>query len=196
MTQYIKGEIMLFIRTTDSSEIITKTGIISFDKNKRKGNVVKKFRINKEQTSQEDAISYFEEKLLIKMIPKNSQDLLEKHPIKLIETSNNNILIFQDLDCHAKFLVVDNDTGKIKTVAFDDLIAQEDTILCYSPEDQEWYFDDVESIFIMFSDGEFDDGNSEAIKSGVEADEFENMELSKYIINSENGIIINNIFVS
>ena len=196
MTQYIKGEIMLFIRTTDSSEITTSNGIISFDKNKRKGNVVKKFRLNKEQTSQEDAVTFFDEELLIKMIPKNSQDLLKKHPMKLIETSNNNVLIFQDLDCHAKFLVVDNDTGKIKTVAFDDLIAQEDTILCYSPDDQEWYFDDVESIFIMFSDGEFDDANSEAIESGVEVDEFENMELSKYIINSENGIIINNIFVS
>jgi hypothetical protein len=185
---------MLFIRINDNAEIAGENEIINFTKEKRKGNIVKKFILNKKHEDTDDALEYFYEELITKMIPKKSMSLLENHPIKILTTSNENIIVFQDLDCKISFLTIDNFSGKIVPINFDDIIAQEDSILCYDGED--WYLDDVDSTFIFYYDGEFDDCELEDIESELEADEFENMDLSNYIINSENGgIIINNIYI-
>ena len=173
---------MLFLRTNDSVEIATNDGQITFNTHNRKGNEIIKFKLDN------GIISYFNELLITKMIPKKSINMLKYHPIKMILTDNQNVLAFQDLDCKVKFLVID-DTGKITQKEFDNL-TQDDSILCYDGED--WYIDDVESISVIYYDED-----KEVIDEELdEDDKFEDMELSNYIISSENGgIVINNIFV-
>ena len=187
---------MLFLRISDSSEIKSVDfDTIQFTKNKRKGNIVRKYVLEKEHENVDAAFRFFDDELVTRMIPKKSLGILKGHPIKVIVTQQGNILAFQDLDCKVHFLVIDPSTGRVEKKTFDDLIAQEDSIICDS--DGDWILDDVDSTFILYYDGEFDDdGEAEAIEDGIETDEFENMELSNYIINSENGgLIINNIYV-
>ena len=187
---------MLFLRISDSAEIKGKDEIIQFTKNKRKGNKIIKFTVTKDHENVDDAFKFFYEVLTTRMIPKKSLNILSEHPIKVVVTATGNVLAFQDLDCRINFLVLDDITGKVEKKTFDNLLAQEDSIIC--GDDGDWYLDDVDSTFVMYYDGEFDDdGEAEEIAEGIEDDEFVNMELSNYIISSENGgLIINNIFVT
>ena len=115
------------------------------------------------------------------MIPKKSSDALNDHPVKLIMTSNQNIFVFQDLDCKARFLTYNN--GTIEPKFFEEL-TNDESILCYDENTEDWYLDDVELLSISYiADLDLDDI------------EFKDIELSKYIIYSNNGIIVNNIFI-
>lgn len=167
---------MLFIRTNDSAKIQGESGEICFLEQNRKGNIVKKFSIANTE------LKYSFEVLETKMIPKKSISILDYHPIKLIMTSNQNILVFQDMDCKVKFLTLNE--GNIVTKTFEELSSNEDSILCYDGED--WYLDDIELLSVCYL-SEIEEYNSE---------EFKDIELSNYILYSENdGIIINNIFI-
>lgn len=168
---------MIFIRTNDASKITIESGDFSFYNSNRKGNIVKKFNIK------ENELDFFYDTLETKMIPKKSVDVLKSHPVKLLLTSGENIITFQDLDCKVSFLTM-GEEGKIIKKTFDELIPEED-ILCYNEQDQDWYLDQIELISMAYIEDDED-----------EDDEFKDIELSKYIITSDNGgIIINNIFV-
>lgn len=172
---------MLFIRTNDSAKIKSESGFVSFENQKRKGNIVKKFSLDKLKEAS-DEINYINEKLDTKMIPKNSLNIINHHPIKLILTSNQNILVFQDIDCKANFLTIKD--GDVQLKKFEDLNSNDDSVLCYDENADDWYIDDIELLSISY----LNDLNNYD-------EEFKDIELSKYILFSEYGIIINNIFV-
>lgn len=172
---------MLFIRTSDHAGIATHDGVIKFSKEKRKGNTAKKFYI------QNNEIVFIEEELLTRMIPKNSRFLLDENPIKIITTSIGNSLVFQDIDNSVSFLKINDETGIIEKVKFEDIVANEDAILCYD-ENSDWYIDDVESVLMIWGDT--------LNRHEIEDDFFNKIEhFSDYIINSENGMILNNILI-
>lgn len=172
---------MLFLRTNDSAKIKNESGFISFENQKRKGNIVKKFSLEKPKGIN-DEIYYLYQELQTKMIPKNSLNIINNHPIKLILTSNQNILVFQDIDCKAKFLTIKDENVQMKI--FEDLNSNDDNILCYDETIDDWYLDDIELLSISYLNelNNYDE-------------EFKDIKLSKYILYSEYGLIINNIFV-
>jgi len=174
---------MLFLRTNDDVNIITKDGTMCYNNNKRKGQQVLKFKINRED---EDKITFFEDELISRMIPKNAIHIFQDHPIKIVQTSSGNVIAFQDLDCKIHFLTLDPITGEIEKISFDEIDSNDDSILCYDEDSKDWYIDDVESIYVIYlNDEERDDT------------EFENMELSNYLISSDNGgIIVNQILIA
>ena len=167
---------MIFLRTNDSASFSCESGSFTFINNNRKGNIIKKFNLIN------DEISYYYDELNTKMIPKKSLDSFKTHPAKLILTQNQNVLVFQDLDCKINFLTFNN--GKIEKKKFEDLIPEEDAIICYDNDD--WYLDDIKIVSMAFLQDE----------ENKEDEEFKNIELSNYIlISNEGGMIINNIFI-
>ena len=72
---------MLFIRISDYADIYTFNKPFKFLNNKRKGNIVKKFIIDK---TIQGKIKIFEDELQSKMIPKKSINILKGHPIKTL----------------------------------------------------------------------------------------------------------------
>lgn len=195
---------MLFIRVSDAVEIKgIENEIIQFSNKKRKGQIVKKFSLDRD----ENEVKFFQEELTTKMIPAKLLKMMDERPIKILITQAGNILIFQDMDCRAHFLTQDPSSGKIKQVTFDELIPEEDSILCYDEEDNDWYLDDVDQVFMMHNID--DDEVSPLItflNSNLDIEELDDteiekdimdMELSNYIINSEGGgIIVNGILLT
>jgi hypothetical protein len=166
---------MIFLRTNDSASLTCDSGSFNFVNNNRKGNSIKKFNLV------DGEVSYYYEELNTKMIPKKSLDIFRTHPVKLILTQNQNILVFQDLDCKINFLTFNN--GKIIKKKFEDLIPEEDSIICYD-EQEDWYLDDIKIVSMAF------------LEEDIEDEEFKNIELSNYVlISNEGGMIINNIFI-
>lgn len=195
---------MLFIRVSDAVEIKgVNDKIIQFSNKKRKGQIVKKFLLNRD----ENEVKFFEEELTTKMIPAKLLDSMNERPIKILITQSGNILIFQDMDCRAHFLMQDPSSGKIKQITFDELIPEEDAILCYDEEDDDWYLDDVDQVFMLHNIDDDDEASPliSFLNSNIDVDteRFEDteidkdimdMELSNYIIHSEGGgIIVNGV---
>lgn len=184
---------MIFLRTNDSANITTESGSFNFLNNNRKGNIVKKFLLAEKDNLKEvlnsldlqsNPIHFFLEELQTKMIPKKSVENFKYHPVKLILTQNQNILVFQDFDCKISFLTFED--GEIIKKKFEDLIPEEDSILCYDDNSDDWYLDDIKIVSMAFLYNEEDE----------EDEEFKDIKLSNYIITNDNGgLIINNIFI-
>lgn len=173
---------------------MTLNGHISFVHNKRKGNKIVKFTVNYNNM----AIEYFEDQLITKMIPRSSYEFLINYPIKIITTFQGHALLYQDLGCSLKFLTLNDKTGKIVPIAFEDLTPQEDSIICQEESGRDkWYLDDVDSTFMLFyDDREFNNLKSAKIDTQDASDEFKKIELATYILASKHGgIILNNIMV-
>lgn len=185
---------MLFMRTYDDVEITTKDNkIISYSTHKRKGQKVLKFIINNEEQDNEKKISFFEDELICKMIPKKSLNILKTHPIKFITTDSGNIFAFQDIECKVHFLTINSIDGKIEKTTFDELDIN-DSIICYDNETGDWYLDDIDEFYIFY-DTEYLEEDTDELEVDMPDDEII-VNLSNYIINSENGgIICNRILV-
>lgn len=193
MIPFYKCEVkMLFIRISDYVDIYTFKKPFKFLNNKRKGNIVKKFIIDK---TIEDQIKFFEDDLQSKMIPKKSINILKSHPIKTLVLCDGKSISFQDIDCKVRFLII-NDAGEIEQVTFDEL-AVDDSIICYDDEGNEWYLNDIDLTSIVYMSDEYEEKiNDEDISDEEDDDFFDDVELSNYIICSDNGgIIINGIMV-
>ncbi len=180
---------MLFIRISDYADIYTFNKPFKFLNNKRKGNIVKKFIIDK---TIQGKIKIFEDELQSKMIPKKSINILKGHPIKTLVLCDGKTISFQDIDCKVRFIIV-NDEGEFEQVMFDEL-AVDDSILCYDEEDNDWYLNDIDLTSVVYMSDEYEDCFDEDDKD--DDDYFDDVTLSNYIICSDNGgIIINGIMV-
>lgn len=172
---------MLFIRISDYSAITTPNPNkpLVFATNKRKGNTVTKFNIV------DGNIRFIDNELISKMIPKNSKNILKDNPIKIISVQSGRILAFQELEDSAYFLKLNDETGKIEKVKFEDLVPNEDSILCYDGFD--WYLDDIVYVVMIMDDN---------YEENIDDDEIgDSPELSSYIISTEDGIIVNDIMI-
>jgi|GEM_PF-4251284 len=161
---------MLFFRTKDDSNIQGVDGEINFNSHKRKGNVIVKPHLFK------NTLSFYNDDLTCKLIPKSEKDLFDRTDIYILKTQHTKI-IFQDPNNTCNFLVLDDDGNIIPTKMHD--LTEDDSILIYDNDLNDYDLSEVEKITII------DDSFSE-IKD----------ELSQYVIYSEkDGIIINDIII-
>lgn len=162
---------MLSIRVTDNAQIESVHGEkIIFEEANRKGNIVKKFKLNGND------VSFFDEVLNVKMIPKQSQEEINSHPICVVETEGPSI-VFQSIASHVKFIRI-NDDGFFELVDFCDLSPNDDEILMYDELTEDYVLIPVSDVYIV---NEIDP---------------EDNPLSNYVLLSENGgIVINGIMV-
>lgn len=163
----------LMIRTVDNTETIGENKIIVFEKENRKGNIVKKFNFDENYN-----IKFLFENLETKMIPKKEIDIINNVTIKILSTTLGT-LIFQDFSGSCNFLLYNEDLDHIYTSLFEE-IQEFDSIICYDEITEDYCIAEVKEIYMLE-------------KTNIEQN---NINLSNYILYTENnGIILNNILV-
>jgi hypothetical protein len=185
----------MFIRTRDDIKIISgdnnPISYISFvdsddiKRSNRKWNIVKKFRINKNE------LDFFDDELTCKMIPKQHK-IFSSIDIKLIMTSDSNLLIFQEFaEYPCKFLTIDDDSGFINTIDFFDIQLDKTEILCYDFTTSDYYLTGVQSAILLTADQHEEEHHSEQLY-------LQHLNsLSKYMLYCEQhtGFVVNNILI-
>ena len=180
-----KGEKMLCIRVAD--EVVMTTGADSefkLSEVPRKGMMALGASVNDNHIVFADTI------LNQKMIPRAEAEAASRLPVKVIATSSSGPLVFQDIGC-VSFLRLDEDTGLIERVRFQDICPGDDSILCYDGAG-DW---DIEEVIVAYeitgvdADGEVDAGlEAEAVKAVAS--------LSEYVVfDNSSGLIMNGIIV-
>lgn len=180
----------MFLRIDDKYNIQKKKGFLQFLKAKRKHQEVMKFRI----TNEGKDIEFFEEELETKMIPKNEIEGLDVRSPLILIVVGNHFLFFQDINNSINFLTISNDGQISKIPALE--LSDDDDILIYDETENDYLIESVKIIsFYCYADIENFKEDKDFIKTMNGNRQKVLDELSKYIIHSNNGLIINNIMI-
>lgn len=176
----------MFIRLTDNTAFRTNEND-SFVPRKRKGNVVKKFNLKGKD------FKYYNEEVDFKLIPKAQRQFVERGILKILVTKTKN-LMFQDFkgeDYSVKFLEYNENSDTISKASFDEL-SRGSSILVFDRDTDDWSIEEVDDL-IMVDMAEY---SSTYNKTQDEKGEDSLSKLSNYIMNTDKGILINDIFVT
>jgi hypothetical protein len=185
-------EIIMFIRARDTVKMIQDSKEISFLNSNRKGNIIKKFRLVNND------VEFFDDELINKMIPKKELPLFDTKDIKILITSNNDMLAFQDFkDAFCKFLTYNEGSDDIILIDFDEIIPDETEILCYYPEIDDYFFAKVSVILSLQFEPMIEGEEDMQIEENNKNFKRELQTLSNYVLYSDphTGVILNNILV-
>jgi hypothetical protein len=176
---------MVCIRIKDSAHIEYTNKKQALNKTSRHKSIIKNFIIN------EGKIQFDEELLETKIIPKKHKNKFYDIPFKYIKTCSGDSILFQDPANTLRVLQIND--GWIQSVVIDDL-TEDDDIIIYNNND--WAISSIERIIY------FDPAISNLdlkVNNHWKTDEdiYKKLsgKLSRYMIKSINGIIINNIFL-
>jgi hypothetical protein len=163
----------MFIRISDVDDIQKQNVIFNFFNAKRKGNKVKKFKIRNNE------LTYFEEELETKKIPKFTKDEIPTFPIFIVIAGDSEI-VFQDINNTVHFLKLE-DNEIIKSTFFE--LEEDDDVLIYDDELNDYNIVSIKNLLIVDDD--------------LKVQELDSAILSDYILysNNESGIIVNNFLL-
>jgi len=163
-----------------------KGKLISDDRNNRKGNAIRQFKIENN-----DIIFFDDENVLSKMIPKKDVKVFNDKDIKIIMVGGV-ILVYQEIpEVPVKFLVYNDEQDEITTIDFDDIEPDKTSILCYDEVLDDFWGAKVIAISTLKYEHIPDENEEKNNKQYLD----ELKTLSNYITYSEHGLILNSIMV-
>lgn len=165
----------LYIRLTDNCFFRDENNKKLFIK-KRRNNIVKKFKVVSGQ------ITFFDEELEFKMIPKKEKEAVEA--IKVSILVYDEALIFQDILGNLK--VLDGNLEKTEISA----LQEGDTIATYDGDS--YIFETLKDKIIV---EDYSNSNLNGISAEPPEEEDRVEKFSNYILKSDYGIIINDLLV-
>ena len=172
---------MLKIRVSDETFIEFNKGQNKLSKTMRKGTIAKMFKI------EGDKIKFFSKHLDLKMIPKKTINDFESVPYKRLFVNSEELLL-QDPSDSAHVIKYD-ETEQIFTPTKLEHLSLDDDIVVYDQMTEDWALMPVDDIKIIKKTNTKEEYN--IIEDAISKNMSQN--LSRYMIQSNYGIIINNI---